>query len=150
MELKLSAVNLEQTTEMKANVSFITAHAAYAGTNKTENCWNLDGSLFFTRGGRASSLRACLTLRCFHSLINYPNLSEGAESVGGQLSGNKRHTPSIAFRHLPPKEGCRKPVLGVWIKECPFTGRVWIEEGAGNRCSECGQDAYSQRKQKQP
>ena len=23
-------------------------------------------------------------------------------------------TPSIAFRHLPPKEGCRKPVLGVW------------------------------------
>ena len=25
------------------------------------------------------------------------------------------HTPSIAFRHLPPKEGCRKPVLGVWV-----------------------------------
>ena len=25
------------------------------------------------------------------------------------------HTPSIAFRHFPPKEGCRKPVLGV----CP-------------------------------
>ena len=24
------------------------------------------------------------------------------------------HTPSIAFRHLPPKEGCRKPVLGVY------------------------------------
>ena len=24
------------------------------------------------------------------------------------------HTPSIAFRHLPPKEGCRKPVPGVW------------------------------------
>ena len=23
------------------------------------------------------------------------------------------HTPSIAFRHLPPEEGCRKPVLGV-------------------------------------
>ena len=25
------------------------------------------------------------------------------------------HTLSIAFRHLPPKEGCRKPVFGVWI-----------------------------------
>ena len=25
------------------------------------------------------------------------------------------HTPSIAFRHLPPKEGCHKPVLGVWL-----------------------------------
>ena len=24
------------------------------------------------------------------------------------------HTPSIAFRHPHPKEGCRKPVLGVW------------------------------------
>ena len=24
------------------------------------------------------------------------------------------HTPSIAFRHLHAKEGCRKPVLGVW------------------------------------
>jgi len=23
------------------------------------------------------------------------------------------HTPSTAFRHLPPKEGCRKPVLGI-------------------------------------
>ena len=27
-------------------------------------------------------------------------------------------TPSIAFRHLPPKEGCRKPVLGVCILGC--------------------------------
>ena len=26
------------------------------------------------------------------------------------------HTPSIAFRHLPPKEGCRKPVLGVYSR----------------------------------
>ena len=23
------------------------------------------------------------------------------------------HTPCIVFRHLPPKEGCRKPMLGV-------------------------------------
>ena len=30
------------------------------------------------------------------------------------MGGN--HTPSIAFRYLPPKlkEGCREPVLGVW------------------------------------
>ena len=26
------------------------------------------------------------------------------------------HTPSIAFRHVPPKEGCRKPVLGVGLR----------------------------------
>ena len=30
------------------------------------------------------------------------------------------HTPSIAFRHLPPKEGCRNPVLGVWGTRCHF------------------------------
>ena len=29
------------------------------------------------------------------------------------------HTPSIAFHHLPPKEGCRKPVLGVWQRQRP-------------------------------
>ena len=55
----------------------------------------------------------------------YPNLSEGADRVGGQLRGDK---------------------------ECHFSGvtksgRVWrkvpesdvLEEGARKRCSECGQ-----------
>ena len=28
----------------------------------------------------------------------------------------RAQTPSTAFRHLPPKEGCRKPVLGVWAE----------------------------------
>ena len=28
------------------------------------------------------------------------------------------HTPNIAFRHLPPKEGCRKPELGVCLYPC--------------------------------
>ena len=50
------------------------------------------------------------------------------------------HTPSIAFRHFPPrKEGCRKPVLGVW--DFPFNGvtsccSVW-RKGAGKRSWEC-------------
>ena len=36
------------------------------------------------------------------------------------------HTPSIAFRHLPPKEGCRKPVLGVCLHfSCPWAIRLW-------------------------
>ena len=34
--------------------------------------------------------------------------------VGG--GGGKGHTPSIAFRYFHPKEGCRKPVLGVWLQ----------------------------------
>ena len=53
-----------------------------------------------------------LTLCCFQSLISqYPNLSEGVDSVGGQLSGDK---------------------------ECPFSGvtnhpgRVWREVPESN------------------
>ena len=30
----------------------------------------------------------------------------------------RTHTPSIAFWHFPPKEGCRKPVLGVCLEPC--------------------------------
>ena len=32
------------------------------------------------------------------------------------------HTPSIAFQHLPPKEGCRKPVLWVCTTCCSISG----------------------------
>ena len=37
----------------------------------------------------------------------------GRRRVHGIARQARVHTPSIAFRHLPPKEGCRKPVLGV-------------------------------------
>jgi len=42
-----------------------------------------------------------------------------------------RHTPNIAFRHRPPKEGCRKPVLGVWAP--------------GSRCLEFSAPEYPRR-----
>ena len=59
--------------------------------------------LFFTRGGCVSSLRACLGARLLPQSYQYPNLSEGADRVAGQLRGDK---------------------------ECPFSdvtksGRVW-------------------------
>ena len=38
---------------------------------------------------------------------------------GGSLTPVSTDTPSIAFRHLPPKEGCRKPVPGVWPVSVP-------------------------------
>ena len=58
---------------------------------------------FFTRGGCASCLRACLGARSLLQSYQYPNLSEGADRVGSQLHGDK---------------------------ECPFSGvtksgRVW-------------------------
>ena len=38
-------------------------------------------------------------------------------------------TPSVAFRHLPPKEGCRKPVAGVCVCVCVFGGLGGSREG---------------------
>ena len=98
------------------------------------------GNFFSTRGGCVSCLRECLGARLLPQSHQSPNLSEGADRVGGQLRGDKecpfcgvttsgrvwrkvpesdarsvqwklraassleghRHTPSIAFRHLPP------------------------------------------------
>ena len=68
---------------------------------------------FLTEGGCASCLRACLGARLLPQSYQYPNLSEGADRVGGQLRGDK---------------------------ECPFSGvtksgRVWRkvpESGARN------------------
>ena len=53
--------------------------------------------------GRASCFRVCLDAMLLPQSYQYPNLSEGADSVGGQLRGDK---------------------------ECPFSGvnnsgRVW-------------------------
>ena len=97
-----AVVSLLQTTQIKQGVSFIAANKVYPSTNKTTlNRLNRDGTLFLTRGGCASCLRACLGARLLLQL--YQNLSEGADRVGGQLRGDK---------------------------ECPFSGvtksgRVW-------------------------
>ena len=58
-----TVVSLLQTTEIISDVCFITDHVAYASSNKNHNRLNRDGTLFFTRGGCASCLRACLDAR---------------------------------------------------------------------------------------
>ena len=50
-----------QTTQI-ISVCFITVHAAYSSSDKTKII-NRDGTLFFTRGGCALCLRACLGTR---------------------------------------------------------------------------------------
>ena len=47
--------------------------------------WNF----FFTQGGCASCLHACLGARLLPQSYQYPNLSEGADCVSGQLRGDK-------------------------------------------------------------
>ena len=74
--------------------------------------WN---SFFFTQGGCVSCLHACLGARLLPQSYQYPNLSEGADRVGGQLRGDK---------------------------ECPFSdvtksGRVWRKVPESNARSLC-------------
>ena len=49
----------------------------------------IEMELFFTWGGSASCLRACLGARLLPQSYQYPNLSEGADHIGGQLHGDK-------------------------------------------------------------
>ena len=92
-------------TQIMSDVSFISDHVAYVSTNKTKIVW-IEMELFsfllsFNPG--ASCLRACLDAMSLSQFHLYPDLSEGADRVGGQLL-----------------EG----------KDCPFSGvtrsgRVW-------------------------
>ena len=100
-----TVVSLLPTTQIISDVCFITDHVAYASSDKPklfETRRNFFSS-FFTRGGCVSCLRACLGARLLPQSYQYPNLSEGADRVAGQLRGDK---------------------------ECPFSGvtksgRVW-------------------------
>ena len=56
------------------------------------------------------------TLCCLHSVIISPNLSEGADTSGGLLRGDKECAPASQW--------CNQ----VWQS---------LEDGAGKRCSEC-------------
>ena len=110
-----TVVNFLQTNQIIPDVCFITDRVAYASSNKTKIVWIETELFFFLSGADASHVyMGAWELSCFHSLnYEYPNLSEGADRVGGQLRGDK---------------------------ECPFSGVTKsgsLEEGAGKRCSEC-------------
>ena len=84
---------------VNSNYICLTTHVAYASTNKIKIvCIETELGFFLPRADAPRVyVRACM-LCCFHGLIRGPI-----------------HTLCIAFLHLSPrKEGCRKPVLGVW------------------------------------
>ena len=98
-------------------------------------------------------------LGCFYmQSYQYPNLSEGADRVGGQLCADKecpfsgvtksgrvwRKVPESDARSMScmvcrtePVFGgrCRKAMLEVWVVWC-VAQNLCLEEGAGKRCSE--------------
>ena len=82
-------------------------------------------SFFFTWGGCASCLCACLGARLLPQSYQYPNLSEGTDRIGGQLRGDK---------------------------ECPLngvtkSGRVWRKVPESN--AQCARDPDTVAKQQQ-
>ena len=104
-----------QTTQIKQGVSFTAANKVYTSTNKTSIVWNETELSFLTRGGCVSCLRACLGDRLLPQSYQYPNFSEGADRVSGQLRGDKEY---------PFGGRCRKAMLGVCSTLCYFHGLV--------------------------
>ena len=111
-----------QTTQIKQGVSFIVANKVYASTNKTTIVESRQNSFFFffffffsffTLGGCVSCLRACFGARLLILSYQYPNLSEGADSVGRQLRGNKISdvTKSIRVWRKVPESGARSVAM---------------------------------------
>ena len=80
-----------------------------------ESRWN--SFLFFTRGGCASCLRAYLGARLLPQSYQYPNLSEGADRVGGQLRGDKECNYSGVTKS--GRVWKKVPESDVWSVEAP-------------------------------
>ena len=88
----------------------------WAPTKKLLASWQFSGPYVVTKygsGWRKDVVNQCLEFN------QYPNLSEGADCVGGQLRGDKR---------VPLQ----------------WRNQIWqsLQEGAGKRCSECGKGLY--------
>ena len=89
----------------------------------------------FTRGGRASCLRACFDALLLPQSRKYPNLSEDADSVSGQLRGVKEYTPSVTepgrVQRKVPESDARSvgpyiTVQRVTTFQCVISGPMYI------------------------
>ena len=124
-----TVASLLQTIQTISDVCFITDHVAYASSNKTKIIRiETDFLIFFkTWGGCVSCLRACLDARLLPQAYQYPNLSEGADHVGGQPRGDKQCPFSgvtksgRVWRKVPesvdPTVGCSIKRLKRWLYE---------------------------------
>ena len=83
-----TVVSFLQATQIISDVCFMLP-CCLRQLKSNQNRLNRDGTFVFTRGGCASCLRACLGARLLSQSYQYPNFSEGADRVGGQLRGDK-------------------------------------------------------------
>ena len=101
-------------------MSFIAANKVYTSTNKTTIVWIETKLSFFTRGGCVSCLCACFGASLLQQSYQYPNLSEGADRVGGQLRADKACpfsgvTKSGRVWRKVPESGARS--VWLWLIE---------------------------------
>ena len=97
---------------------------------------------FFTRGGCASCLRASLGVRLLPQSYQYPNLSEGADRVGGQLRGDKECPFSgvtkygRVWRKVPESDARRVKRDYIWRRRASATccTAVWKTVAEGGVC----------------
>ena len=87
---------------------------------KPESFESKRNSYFFSRGGCTSCLRAWLGARLFPQSYHYPNLSECADRVGGQLRGDKERlfsglTNSGRVWRKVPKSDARSEQLALRV-----------------------------------
>ena len=85
--LKLYQAFVTNNSDYIRRLFYITDHVAYTSSNKTKIVWIK--TELFTQGECASCLRACLGARLLLWSYQYPNLSEGADRIGGQLHRDK-------------------------------------------------------------
>ena len=137
-------VSLLQTTQIISDICFITDHIAY--TSSKPKLFELRWNFFLTWGGCISCLRACLGTRLlpqsYQLPLGYPNLSEGADHIGGQLHGDKEcplsgvsnsgrvrmkvpesDAPSVGLHFttlLPTRKACHFNTVLLFIKKLLF------------------------------
>ena len=85
-----TVVRLLQTTQMAAQIK----------SQSFESVTELFSFFFFTRGGCASCLRACVGARLLPHSYQFPNLSEGADCVGAQSNFRyQKSTEKVPIRY---------------------------------------------------
>ena len=83
-----TVVSLLQTTQIISDVCFITDHIAYASSIKPKSFESRRNFLLYPAWMRLM-FTCVLGTKLLPQSYQYPNLSEGADHVGGQLHGDK-------------------------------------------------------------
>ena len=122
-----TVVSLLQTTQIISDVCFMLPCGLITPAQIKPKSFESRRNFVFTRGGCVSCLRACLGARFLPQSYQYPNLSEGADRVDGQLRGDYKESPDIGitksgrvWRKVPASDA--RSVARRFHTELPYQG----------------------------